>query len=115
MLSWNKCEGDKWCPLLTVNLDHPHFNNFGGVYIIWSGGQTPATVYVGQGEIAARLKDHRKEQDILQHSHLGLFVTWAKVGQPNWDGVERFLADRLLPKEGTRHPNVTPIQVNLPW
>ena len=23
-LNWIKCEGNKWCPFLTVNLDHAH-------------------------------------------------------------------------------------------
>lgn len=114
-LSWNKCEGSKWCPFLTVNLDHPHFRNREGVYIVWHGGQSPWTVYVGQGAIADRLRNHRQEQEILQYSHLGLFVTWTQVDRPNRDGVERFLAERLRPKVGARSPNARPIEVNLPW
>ena len=26
-VNWIKCEGDNWCPFLTLDLDHPHFNN----------------------------------------------------------------------------------------
>lgn len=114
-LTWNKCEGDKWCPFLTVNLEHPHFQALEGVYVIWHGGQTPWTVYVGQGIIAERLKVHRQEQEILRYSHLGLFVTWARVDRISRDGVERYLAERLQPRVGTRSPMATPIQVNLPW
>jgi hypothetical protein len=114
-LTWNKCEGDKWCPFLTVNLDHPHFQFLEGVYVIWHGGQAPWTVYVGQGAIADRLRAHRQEQEILQYSHLGLFVTWAQVDRASRDGVERFLAERLAPRIGTRSPLAAPIQVNLPW
>lgn len=25
-LAWNKCEGDKWCPFLTVNLETVSLN-----------------------------------------------------------------------------------------
>jgi hypothetical protein len=114
-LMWTKCEGDKWCPFLTVNLEHPHFQALAGVYVIWHGGQSPWTVYVGQGAVAERLKAHRQEQAILQYSHLGLFVTWARVDQSNRDGVERYLAEKLQPKAGSRSPMATPIQVNLPW
>jgi len=114
-LIWNKCEGDAWCPFLTVNLQHPFFKNLEGVYIIWHGGQAPATVYVGAGNIAERLAAHRQDSRILQYSSLGLFVTWAAVIAPFRDGVERYLADKLLPKEGSAHPNVTPISTNLPW
>ena len=114
-LSWIKCEGDTWCKFLTVNLDHPHFHGLEGVYIIWHGGQHSATVYVGQGEVAARLKDHRNDKDILRYSPQGLFVTWTRVDRTSRDGVERYLANRLAPKVGTHHPQAAPITVNLPW
>jgi hypothetical protein len=26
-LVWVRCEGNAWCPLLTVNLNHAHFNS----------------------------------------------------------------------------------------
>lgn len=114
-LTWIKCEGDKWCPLLTVNLDHSHFSALEGIYVIWHGGQAPWTVYVGQGIVAERLRTHRGDQEILQYSHLGLFVTWARVDQPSRDGIERFLSESLRPRVGSRTPAVPPIQVNYPW
>lgn len=114
-ISWNKCQGEVWCPFLTVNLDHPHFHSLEGVYIIWHGGQTPWTVYVGQGEIAARLKAHRQNQSILQYSPHGLFVTWSGVDRLSRDGVERYLIDNLSPRVVERAPTATPIPVNLPW
>jgi len=115
-LTWNRCEGNAWCPFLTVNLNHPHFRGMTGVYIIWHGGQNPQTVYVGQGEIAARIAMHRSDPRILQYSSLGLFVTWASVPlQPVREGIERYLADRLRPRVGEAHPNVPPVGGNLPW
>ena len=114
-LSWIKCDGNQWCSLLTVNLSHPHFQGLEGVYIVWHGGSSPWTVYVGQGVIRDRIAAHRIDKDILQFSHLGLFVTWAQVEAQWRDGIERFLADRLQPKVGVAHPAVAPISVNLPW
>ena len=114
-LTWNKCVGDKWCPFLTVNLDHEHFRGMEGVYVIWHGGQAPWTVYVGQGAIADRIRAHRQEKEILQYSPLGLFVTWAQVQTGSRDGVERSLIERLGPKVGTRSPLAPSIQVNPPW
>lgn len=114
-LNWIKCVGDQWCNLINLNLDHSHFSNLSGVYIIWHGGQQPATVYVGKGEIAERLADHRQNATILQYSHFGLFVSWARVDPWSQSGVERFLAERLNPKVGQRYPTVTAIPVNLPW
>ena len=114
-LNWIKCEGDKWCPFLTLNLNHAHFANLSGVYVIWHGGANPATVYVGSGNIAQRIRDHRDSGEILQFSHLGLFVTWAQVLPSYQEGVERFLADSLNPKTGERRPLTAPISVNFPW
>jgi hypothetical protein len=114
-LSWIKCVGDKWCPLNTVNLDHPHFSNMEGVYIIWHGGQNPATVRVGQGFIRDRLRAHRSDPEVQAYSALGLFVTWAEVAAGDRDGVEAYLASILQPLAGERFPQRTPIPVKLPW
>lgn len=117
-LQWNKCQGNAglvWCQFLTVNLEHAHFSGLEGVYIIWHGGQSPWTVYVGQGKIADRLRAHREESAILKYSPHGLFVTWARVNPLQRSGVERFLAERLEPRVGSNYPNVPPIAVNLPW
>ena len=117
-LKWNKCQVDRWCPFLTVNLDHPHLRGLEGVYIIWHGGQNPWTVYVGQGVIADRLRAHRQEAQMLKFSPWGLFVTWALVDRLSRDGVERYLADSLKPKVpgvGARYPAAGPIPVKLPW
>jgi hypothetical protein len=114
-LTWNKCVGDKWCPFLTVNLDHSVFQALEGVYIIWHGGQTPWTVAIGYGPIATKLKNQRLNKDILGYSNLGLFVTWARVDPLSRDGVARFLSDRLRPKVETIPLINAPIQVNLPW
>ena len=114
-LFWNKCKGEVWCPLNTVNLPHPHFDNMFGVYIIWHGGSTPKTVYVGQGEIRDRLTAHRSNTEIQKFASIGLYVTWARLNPDQCDGVERYLSDRLKPIIGDRHPEAEPIEVTLPW
>ncbi|MCK4357411.1 MAG: hypothetical protein KAW92_01465 [Candidatus Cloacimonetes bacterium] len=114
-LNWMKCQGDVWCKLNTVNLAHQHFDNMDGVYIIWHGGENAATVKVGQGNIRARLQDHRVDPSIQAYNDLGLFVTWAKVPSHQKDGVEAYLGEKLNPKVGDRFPDVEPIAVNLPW
>jgi spore maturation protein SpmA len=86
-----------------------------GVYIIWHGGSSARTVRIGQGDIADRLSAHRKDPEILAHSSLGLFATWAAVGRADRDGVEKYLADTLKPIVAERFPEVPSIPVNLPW
>lgn len=114
-LIWIKCQGEVWCKLSTVNLEHQHFDNMTGVYIIWHGGEHPATVRVGQGFIRDRLREHRQDPQIQSFDNLGLYVTWASAPQSNLDGIEKYLADRLKPIIGERFPDVAPISVNIPW
>jgi len=114
-LHWMKCQGDVWCKLSTVNLEHQHFNDMEGVYIIWHGGENAATVKVGHGNIRSRLYAHRQDASIQAYNDLGLFVTWARVPLQFRDGVETFLGTRLKPKVGDRFPNVPPVEVNFPW
>lgn len=114
-VNWIKCDGGSWCTLLNVNLNHDHFDGMEGVYIVWHGGDNPATVRVGQGVIRDRIREHRDDDEVLQYSHLTLYVTWASVSAGNRDGVERYLAENLNPKVGHRFPQVRPIRVNFPW
>jgi len=114
IVQWNKCQSGGWCSLLTIDLEHEHFNSMEGVYIIWHGGDNPATVRVGQGFIRDRLASHKEDLDILAYKQFGLYVTWAQVAASQRDGVERYLAERFNPKVGSRFPEVDPIEVNLP-
>ena len=114
-LEWMKCQGDSWCPLSRVNLSHDHFKDLEGVYIIWHGGQEPATVYVGQGNIKERLSSHRNDYRIQLYAYLGLFVTWARADNLIRDGIELFLIDSLHPKVSQVAPSAYSIGVNLPW
>jgi hypothetical protein len=114
-LDWQKCTGDQWCNFIKLNLNHSHFDNLEGVYIIWHGAPNPAVVYVGQGIIRDRLNYHRQSQEILGFSNLNLYVTWAEVDSSSRDGVEAYLANYWHPKVGEKHPNAVPIPVNSPW
>ena len=114
-LDWIKCSGQQWCNFLNLNLDHAHFNNLEGVYIIWHGGANASVVRVGQGVIRDRLKAHKKDLAILKYKDLNLFATWAAVPISYHDGVERYLAEKWKPKVGDKFPNALPIAVNSPW
>lgn len=114
-LNWTKCLGEFWCKLNCVNLEHSHFNYCRGVYIIWHGGRDPGVVYVGQGDIKARIQDHRNDPAIQRFEPHGLYVTWAEMPESSRDGVESFLVKKWTPKVGTDHPSAEPIEVNTPW
>lgn len=114
-VKWGRCEGDVWCGLISVNLDHATFG-VGGVYVIWHGGDNPKTVYVGQGDpIRDRLAFHKENPKVTAFRQHGLCVTWAVVDGRQRGGVEHFLENRLRPLVGEAHPVATPMEVNLPW
>ena len=114
-LNWTMCQGNVWCKLNSVNLEHEHFKNMQGVYVIWHGGANPAVVYIGQGNIKDRIAEHRRNSVIQQYDHLDLYVTWAKVQEHFRDGVEAYLADTWKPKVGERYSQAAHIAVNSPW
>lgn len=113
-VNWIKCNSSKnWCPFVNVNLDGITTQ---GVYIIWHSGNPGKIVYIGQGDIAARLKAHRNRTDITKYARSGdLYVTWASVPAAQRDGVERYLANKWNPLIGDAHPDAVPIAVNSPW
>ena len=107
-VKWIKCLGDTWCPFISVNLSGI---TTAGIYVIWKSGKNNKVVRVGQGVIADRIADHRKDQKITRHGDM--LVTWASVSQQYRDGIERYLADKYSPLEGDRYPDAVPIAVNL--
>ena len=121
-LKWNMCLGNVWCKLNAVNLEHEHFNNMNGVYIIWHGGTDPKVVYVGQGNIKACIEERRSDPRIQSYNHLDIYVTWARVPQERRDAVESYLVDTWNPIVSKTEPEVPPmkvsppsIEVNSPW
>lgn len=110
-VQWIKSTNNTWLPFETFNI--ANVTGY-GVYFIWHAGNPARTVYVGQGDIKARLTAHRQNADIAQYAAKGtLYVTWATVPAAQRDGVERYLADYYQPLVGEKHPDVRPIQVNL--
>lgn len=111
-LQWQKCQGDVWGRFLDVDLSHSHFDKMEGLYIIWQAGGP--VVRLGQGIIRDRLSAHRRDTAVTAYQNL--YVTWAPVLlNYHKDGGERYLANVLKPKVGEAFPNVTPLQVLLPW
>jgi hypothetical protein len=113
-VTWGKCSNNQWCNLNTVDLAHGAFDG-DGCYVIWHGGDTPRTVYVGQGNFRQRFSAHRINQLIQAYAKFRLYVTWSTINKPARDGVEVYLALELKPLVGERHPDVPPLAVNGPW
>ncbi|HET9341383.1 MAG TPA: hypothetical protein VFO25_00540 [Candidatus Eremiobacteraceae bacterium] len=112
-VTWHKCGDDHhWCSFENLTLDKMTDK---GVYVIWHQGNPGKVVYVGQGDVADRITAHRSDKRITKYADRVLRVTWAELSVFQWDGVERYLADRYSPLVGDAHPDCGPIEVNGPW
>lgn len=113
-VEWIKCNnGASFCNLETVDLSAVTAL---GVYVIW---QAPSgqVIYVGEGLIADRLRDHRNNPEILSRRGNGsLLVTWASVPNENVRrGIERYLGELWNPPLSARFFTSAPsVEVNLP-
>ena len=73
-------------------------------------------VYVGEGQIADRLRAHQNNPTIVGHRGSGsLLVTWAKVPDDiiRW-GIERYLGELWKPLVSKQFRDVPTVEVNLP-
>lgn len=113
VVTWIQCTNG-WCSFSELDLQHPNLADVEGVYILWytRDSSRPAPVYVGQGVIADRLGEHRRN---LHFAGYTLFVTWAAIGPALKDGVESYLIRHLRPPNNQLVPTADPITVNLPW
>lgn len=87
-----------------------------GAYVIYQLGNPGRTVYVGKGDVAERLGCHRDDARFNAHrAKSTLYVAFASVPAASQEGVEKYLATRLQPLVGERHPDVQEIAVNSPF
>ena len=113
-LSWNKCKGDVWGDLQTVDLADSHFDGLDGVFAAWHGGSSPTPVVVGHGNIREELERLRMDPSLDPYRPMGIFITWARAEAVLGEGIDRFLCETLLPKVAHPPPQAPVIQVNLP-
>jgi CheY-like chemotaxis protein len=115
-VQWEKCKRGTWCILAELDLDHGHFDDMEGVYVIWQGEENPVALRAGQGLIRKSLARERNDKDLLAHTeNRELYVTWAEVNPRFRDGVLRYISEALKLELEDSNPDVRPVRVNLPW
>ena len=58
-VQWEKCRRGTWCNLSELDLDHQHFDEMEGVYVIWQGEENPVALSwprLNQGMLGQREK-----------------------------------------------------------
>jgi len=111
---WIKSSDNRWLRL--SELDFERINTT-GVYILWHGGDTPAVVRVGSGDIGTRLRDHYNNILIRRYENKGeLMVTWAAMDSlAQRDGVENYLIELCRPLVSDYRPAASPLAVKSPF
>lgn len=114
-LAWRKCPQNTWHSLLELSFGADSWAGLQGIYMIWHGGEKPAVVYVGQGNIKDELAKHQEDLEILRFREKGLFVSWAEVGPAYRQGAQKYLINLWQPKLNNIFLNFIPVKVNAPW
>ena len=112
---WNTFQ---WSVYNTMSIHQNIFYVPKGIYIIWyiDTFGSPITVYVGQGNIKQRLRQHRLNSAIRIHNFKGLYVSWVPIAfQYQRNGIEKYLGETLRPLVGSDYPIAIRRNVNLPW
>ena len=113
-LPWVKSVNNKWLKL--SDLDYAQIQTQ-GVYIIWHGGDAPAVVRVGSGNIGQKLKEHYNNMIIRRYEKRGqLMVTWAEVeSHLSISGIENYLIELCRPIVSDIRPEAEPLPVRSPF
>jgi hypothetical protein len=114
-LNWHKCPQNTWYRFLELSFEADFLAGLEGVYMIWHGGDHPAVVCVGQGNIKEELVKRQSDLEVLKFQDKGLFVSWAEVCSFYREGAQRYLMNLWQPKLSEAHLNFLPIKVNSPW
>jgi two-component system cell cycle response regulator len=113
-IEWEKCKRGTWCNLSELDLDHEHFNDMEGVYVLWQGEENPVALRVGHGLIKECLAKEQNDEDLLAYLQNGIYVTWAKVDRRFSGGIVRYIKDILQPELDSSPPDAEPIKINIP-
>lgn len=113
-IEWEICTRGTWCNLLELDLDHEHFDDMEGVYVIWRGADNPLALRVGHGLIRECLAREQNDKDVLAYQQDEIYVTWGKVDRKFCGGIVRYIADVVQPELETFSPDIESIKVNIP-
>lgn len=115
-LEWAKCTGDVWCLLEKLDLEHKNLKGVDGVYIMWAEeGGAISVIKVGYGNIVKELQKNKQDRAIIPFFAKKLKISWAEAPILKRKGIIAYLHKKCHPKITDEVPNVTPIEVNLPW
>ncbi|MGD8915161.1 MAG: response regulator [Syntrophobacterales bacterium] len=113
-IEWETCTRGIWCNLSELDLDHEHFNDMEGIYVIWQGVDNPLALRVGHGLIKECLARERNDKEVLAYQRDEIYVTWGKVDRKFCAAIVRYIANILQPELDSSSPDVEPLKVNIP-
>lgn len=113
---WHKCEGDIWCSIYKIDIDHKNIKHFVGQYIIWSGKfENERTVLlIGYGDIRKVILKAREDIAVKAFEHLGVFITWADIPVSKKREIHNYLLKTLSPKMTTKPEKGAELEIDIP-
>ena len=114
-LNWYRCEGEIWCELNKIDINHGTLDGLEGVFVIWCGDKQRNVIRIGEGKIRKQLELCRKDITVQAFSAHGLYVTWAAISENDRNGVVKYLTKKLNPKFDSPATQGFSSKVNLPW
>lgn len=82
-----KCAAGTYFILLKLDLEHKHFDEMEGVYVIWCGDPNPVALRVDYGYIRNCLANGSNDKDALPYEQDEIYVIWGKVDRQFCGGV----------------------------
>ena len=114
-VNWERTDQCYWHEIMKLDFSESCFQRLSGIFIIWHGGPNPKVLFIGQGDIPTQLDMLRHKMEYKKFIPIGLFVTWAKFNKEQWNGVHRFLNEKLRPVTTIDKIEDHQIYVNLPF
>lgn len=87
-----------------------------GVFMIWLGEHPLRMLGIGYGDLAQCFARMREDRILMSYARCGaLYATWARVPEPEVDGVLAYLGDYWNPLLDSQIPDVAPRSINMPF
>lgn len=97
-LDWFFCNGEIWCDLNRVDLDHKLIRSVQGIYMIWYEKPEKTIVTVGYGKIAAELQSNIDDLAVQAFKKYDLKVSWAEASKGNCKKAYAYFVAKYNPK-----------------
>jgi hypothetical protein len=114
IVNWYTNEEKDFPKLHDIDTTEKQFDNFEGIYIVWSGKDNPLVLRIGYGNIRQQITYLQISRWEFFTDDPDLYITWGRVNPLYQYRIINYLVEKLKPKIYKKFPRLDDIQVNLP-